>query len=930
MLRSTFYSFTTALRGMTTAQKQLDVTGQNISNVSTTGYTRQRADVYSAAAAGSADQYSTRTSTQVGQGSVVGSISQIRDSFLDVRFRREAANLGEQEAKLDTLKDLSMVFDEIENGGLMDSFSKFVTQLQAFASNANSSEFDSIVRDAASTLVKQFNQYASQISIVREEKEYNLKEVTEKTLNDLMGNIAELNKSIREVQSGGGQALELKDERNLLLDQLAEYMKIDVKYSPKEMAGGIVVDDVTISMVGEDGSKQPLIHNDSASSFTVKTQGDDGLDKATVTIDNSAIAAKQMVTDINNLLKAMSTANAGLQNINSELAKSYPSDPDADPAGSALDYTRLAEKLTTIAESITGSGGYDEQIETAKTAVSDAQTAVNNALKADPKPSEDDMKALYKTLNDAVSNRATLINARTAALKEQETLEKYQSKSAKYAASAVSCDAKIKSELAAYGITATQMYTPGDFTTCYYTFTDADGNPVTDKNGNAVKWNAGATSTTVDRSKLESIGISFESTFDAEELASPGALKGALEMLNSEGVFDYEANEVRGIGYYEKMLDSLANQLATTLNKLNDNPKTTGVVEDLFQTSDGASVFTAENLRISDGWKNGKYGITPSKTTQVGSGSNSGQSDNILLMISTISTKMTYSTGPVANKDVNGNYLKTAADGTTSIGANGRDGNGNYTLDGALVANKDMVNYKSINLTKIDDNNYTDGTNTYTKTADNVFTYTDGTNTTAVNSDGIIYKGDGSTGQYQLDAQTLSPSTTTTGEYVGPDGTTVVANGQDDDGNYTMTTTDADGKKTVVTVANADGVMYKTNPDGSIAKDKEGKPILDAAESKLDYRSESFLYNGTFQEYLANVSNVVSLDISSISNMAANHETILGEIQTSRDAISSVSLDEEGVNIMQYQKAYNASARLMTALDECLERIINQMGKAGL
>lgn len=927
MLRSTFYSFTTALRGMNTAQKQLDVTGQNISNVSTTGYTRQRADIYSATPSGYGDKYGTRTSTMVGQGVIVGSISQCRDQFLDVRFRRESANLGEQNAKLDSMNDLSLIFDEIENKGLMNSFNDFVSKLQSLANNAESPEFDSIARDAASTLAKQFNQYASQIATVREEKEYNLKEVTGNTLNDLMKNIAELNKSIREVQCNGGPAFELKDERNLLLDQLSNYMKLDVKYSPKEVAGGIVVEDVSINMVGKDGHKEPLIYNDTASTFNVKTQGEDGTDRAVVTIDNSALPAKAVSTNINDLLQALSVGNTTLQDINNDLAKLYPGNPKMVPPEIA--YKELPNKISELSDSISAAGGLNEQIETATTAVDDARKALEDKL-ADTvnPPTADEKVALKKALTDAIKAKSSLVSKRETAIEERDTLIEYNKKATKYANGITSCDTALKSALSPYGITATQLWTKGDYTSCYYSFKAADGSEIKDSDGNTVKWKVGSIYSKIDREGLAQLGIVFTDHFDAEEFASPGSLKGSIDMLNSKGIFDYEENQTRGIGYYESMLDSLADKVANTLNKINDL-EGTDKKEYLFQTSDGSSKFTASNLSIADDWLNGKYGITGTKKTQVGD--NSAKNDNILLMISTISSKLTYSTGAVPNKDANGNFLKTSTDGSTTIVANGKDLNGNYTLDGALVANKDMVNYKSIELTKVDDNNYTDTSgNVYTKTGDNIFSYDDGSgNVTSVNSDGIIYKGNGSTGEYQLAAKTLTEDSSNPGSYLGPDGTTVVANGKDSNGNYTMTTTDATGKETVTVVANPDGVMYKTEADGSISKDKDGNPILDADESKLDYRSESFLYNGTFQEFLSNVSNILSLDISSTSNLSANHDTILKSIQTSKESISSVSLDEEGVNIMQYQKAYNASARLMTALDEAVERIINQMGTVG-
>lgn len=955
MLRSTFYSFTTALRGLNTAQKQLDITGQNISNVSTTGYTRQRADVYSAAPSGYGDKYGTRTSTMVGQGVVIGSISQCRDQFLDVRFRREAANLGEEEAKLDTMNDLSLIFDEIENKGLMNSFNDFVSKLQSLANNAESPEFDSIARDAASTLAKQFNQYASQIATVREEKEYNLKEVTGNTLNDLMTNIAGLNKSIREVQCSGGPALELKDERNLMIDQLSNYMKVDVKYDPKELAGGIVVEDVTISMIGENGTKQPLIFNDTSSTFDVKTAGDDGTDKAIVTIDNSALPAKQAYTKINNLLKTISVGNTTLQSINNDLAKLYPGDPTATPAIDPLKYTDLPTKISKVTNSISGASGFNDKIVAANTTIDNARTALSDKL-ADTvhPPTAAEITALNQDIMDAINAKSSLVTQRDKAIEEKEMLIDYNTEATKFDKSITNCDKSLQATLDAEGITATKVLNIDDYTSCYYKFTDkASGTPITDSLGHNIKWDVGNSYTKLDRDKLAEVGITFTDHFDAEELASPGSLKGSIDMLNSKGIFDYQTNQTRGIGYYESMLDSLADQLANTLNKINDL-EGTDTKEYLFQTSDGSSKFTASNLSIADDWLNGKYGITGTKNPQVGD--NSAKNDNILLMISTISSKLTYSTGPVPNKDANGNYLKTAADGSTSIVADGKDLNGNYTLTKnsddtindppLLVANENFVNYidDGAGNTVLDakllskDPSYLapDGTTVANgKDTDGNYTMTTtdaGGNTTTTivaNPDGIMYKteSDGSIskdkdGNPILDTKSISEN------YLAPDGTTG-ANGKDTNGNYTMTTTDAAGKETVTVVANSNGVLYKKEADGTISKDKDGNPILDANESKLDYRSESFLYNGTFQEFLSNISNVLSLDISSTSNLSANHDTILKSIQTSKESISSVSLDEEGVNIMQFQKAYNASARLMTALDEAVERIINQMGTVG-
>ncbi|MGP4040732.1 flagellar hook-associated protein FlgK [Gracilibacillus sp. D59] len=63
--------------------------------------------------------------------------------------------------------------------------------------------------------------------------------------------------------------------------------------------------------------------------------------------------------------------------------------------------------------------------------------------------------------------------------------------------------------------------------------------------------------------------------------------------------------------------------------------------------------------------------------------------------------------------------------------------------------------------------------------------------------------------------------------------------------------------------------------------------------------------------------------------MQGNSEVLRQQVDESRQAISSVSLDEEMTNLIKYQHAYNAAARNMTAVDEMLDRVINNMGLVG-
>ena len=95
-----------------------------------------------------------------------------------------------------------------------------------------------------------------------------------------------------------------------------------------------------------------------------------------------------------------------------------------------------------------------------------------------------------------------------------------------------------------------------------------------------------------------------------------------------------------------------------------------------------------------------------------------------------------------------------------------------------------------------------------------------------------------------------------------------------------------------------------------------------------DY-SDTPYFTGTFQEKLADISSILGNDMSTTTTMLENYYSAALEIDTSRDAVSGVDLNDEAANLMQYQKSYAAACRLMTTLDEALDKLINDTGIVG-
>ena len=89
------------------------------------------------------------------------------------------------------------------------------------------------------------------------------------------------------------------------------------------------------------------------------------------------------------------------------------------------------------------------------------------------------------------------------------------------------------------------------------------------------------------------------------------------------------------------------------------------------------------------------------------------------------------------------------------------------------------------------------------------------------------------------------------------------------------------------------------------------------------------LFKGNFNDMFNDMSSTLGESQRAENIALTNSATTLVEIDMSRDGVSGVDLNDEAMNMMQFQKAMNAAMRLMTAVDEALDRLINNTGIAG-
>ena len=119
------------------------------------------------------------------------------------------------------------------------------------------------------------------------------------------------------------------------------------------------------------------------------------------------------------------------------------------------------------------------------------------------------------------------------------------------------------------------------------------------------------------------------------------------------------------------------------------------------------------------------------------------------------------------------------------------------------------------------------------------------------------------------------------------------------------------------------------NGTGSTA-DENILNMVKLLDKSIDFESNGIkFYTGSFHDCFANIENTLGIDAKSANTLLENQIAVLNQTSNSRDGVSGVQLDEEGMSLLHYNQSYNAAARLMTTLDEALDKLINGTGVVG-
>lgn len=193
-------------------QAAIDITGSNISNVNTPGYSRQR-PVFSSV--GSIDVRAAKIKV----GVEVSDVERIYNNFLRDQINERSSVTGYYEALSTSLESVEIIFDETSGSGINGLLNQFWNAWSDVSNNPEGQvERDALISSAES-LCASINDYGNALESVREDAENNIQE-TVVEINNLISSIADVNRKIREAGSEQGNSNILQDKRDEYLKEL--------------------------------------------------------------------------------------------------------------------------------------------------------------------------------------------------------------------------------------------------------------------------------------------------------------------------------------------------------------------------------------------------------------------------------------------------------------------------------------------------------------------------------------------------------------------------------------------------------------------------------------------------------------------------------------------------------------------------------------
>ena len=274
----TFFGVEIARRGINVHRAAMDVTGHNMANANTPGYSRQAAVIQASDPWTIPNLATSLQPGQLGTGAQVEQVRRIRDYYLDVQYRQAGSYEGYWQQKLDFSQRIETVFPEPDGQGIQAGLLDFFNDWQDLNNDPQNSGVKAAVKESGDELAATIRQTYSQLVGIGESITGAINDQVDHA-NKLLTEIADVSNAIIFTIKNGAQPNDLLDQRDQLLDQLAALGPINVDVQDNGMITVNFINSTT-TVLQDDGTGKVT-----ASQLALSTGAGPGGDENHLSVD---------------------------------------------------------------------------------------------------------------------------------------------------------------------------------------------------------------------------------------------------------------------------------------------------------------------------------------------------------------------------------------------------------------------------------------------------------------------------------------------------------------------------------------------------------------------------------------------------------------------------------------------------------------------
>jgi flagellar hook-associated protein 1 FlgK len=340
---SSFMGLQTSLRGLLAHQQAIDTTSHNVANANTEGYSRQIADMTPTEALRVIG--GTGEVGHLGTGVTVEGYRRIRDGFLDLQYRAQAMQVGDQETRSTQLDQVELALSEPGDNGIASQLAKFWNGWADLSNSPDDVAARQALIEQAKNVADSFKGVDTQLTTVKSQANAEFAAITGPAgdVQAIATEIGQLNDAIKQFTSAGDSPNDLMDRRDLLLDKLSKLAQVRVTDLG---TGAIKVDfgDAATSLV-----------NDTTVTWPQALTAPGGKLGALIDITKAGGTIDSYRADLNTVVKTLADAVNVLHNPGGTGTDFFTYTPGAEGGSLAVNVTTATVKTSTT----TAAGGND-------------------------------------------------------------------------------------------------------------------------------------------------------------------------------------------------------------------------------------------------------------------------------------------------------------------------------------------------------------------------------------------------------------------------------------------------------------------------------------------------------------------------------------------------------------------------------------------